>query len=302
MALPDTRAELAEALGQQNDPWASWLRAAELYWASQEMTRVALDASEDLPEWSAAAILPAPTGMLIWEGGMPEMPLAGLPQQAWPTGPLGTPVPPHVPIQGVAWAQQGGYVHLITLIESHRLESASPVPIRIPDTRLWVGSSVEPLPGTDLIATRNTNEPPEALQEEDGLTGRVHALEGAATGVVMATAATWILMQQPTVATPRRIMPRGRAYRTAKHRGREQNEGVSVIDLRRIEHDHDNTSEHDGEPGRTYHHRWIVRGHWRQQAHGPGRTQRRPTWVPSYIKGPAGAPLLTSEHVHTWRR
>lgn len=32
--------------------------------------------------------------------------------------------------------------------------------------------------------------------------------------------------------------------------------------------------------------RWSVRGHWRQQMTGPGRTQPRIAWVSPYIKGP----------------
>ena len=41
-----------------------------------------------------------------------------------------------------------------------------------------------------------------------------------------------------------------------------------------------------------YHHRWIVSGHFRNQPYGPGGSLRRRQWIPPYIKGPAGAPLL----------
>lgn len=37
--------------------------------------------------------------------------------------------------------------------------------------------------------------------------------------------------------------------------------------------------------------RFIVRGHWRNQAHGPNRSLRRPTWISPHIKGPEHAPL-----------
>ena len=33
--------------------------------------------------------------------------------------------------------------------------------------------------------------------------------------------------------------------------------------------------------------RWMVRGHWRAQACGRGRAERRPTWIAPYWKGPA---------------
>lgn len=49
--------------------------------------------------------------------------------------------------------------------------------------------------------------------------------------------------------------------------------------------------ERHARAAREYHQRWLVRGHWRQQAHGPGRTQRRATWIDPYIKGPPEASL-----------
>lgn len=41
---------------------------------------------------------------------------------------------------------------------------------------------------------------------------------------------------------------------------------------------------------------WLVRGHWRQQAHGPQHAQRRLTWIEPYWKGADGAPLVMHEH------
>lgn len=35
---------------------------------------------------------------------------------------------------------------------------------------------------------------------------------------------------------------------------------------------------------------WVVRGHWRRQACGPGLQERRRAWVQPYWKGPVGAP------------
>lgn len=44
----------------------------------------------------------------------------------------------------------------------------------------------------------------------------------------------------------------------------------------------------------TGHHltkRFIVRGHWRNQACGPGHKLRRPMWINAHVKGPEDAPL-----------
>ena len=46
-------------------------------------------------------------------------------------------------------------------------------------------------------------------------------------------------------------------------------------------------------------HRWVVRGHWRNQPWGPGRELRRPVYILPHIKGPDGAPLIGGERVTT---
>lgn len=74
---------------------------------------------------------------------------------------------------------------------------------------------------------------------------------------------------------------------------------VQVIDLRPMRHV---PTEDTDQTGRRYTHQWVVRGHWRQQPVGPHHSQRRPTWVSSYLKGPQGAPLLTGDRVYAWRR
>lgn len=48
--------------------------------------------------------------------------------------------------------------------------------------------------------------------------------------------------------------------------------------------------------------RFMVRGHWRNQACGEKLGQRRPVYVAPYLKGPEDAPLKTSETVFVWRR
>src|SRR5690606_27549446 len=44
-------------------------------------------------------------------------------------------------------------------------------------------------------------------------------------------------------------------------------------------------------------HRWVVRGHWRWQPCGPGRADRRLTWVRPHVKGPEGAPLVEVDQI-----
>lgn len=53
----------------------------------------------------------------------------------------------------------------------------------------------------------------------------------------------------------------------------------------------------DDEDGPHHSHRWVVRGHWRWQPCGPGRKDRRLTWVRPHIKGPDDAPLIEIDQV-----
>jgi hypothetical protein len=56
-----------------------------------------------------------------------------------------------------------------------------------------------------------------------------------------------------------------------------------------------------GAPGRTYHCRWPVDGHWRDQWY-PASEVHRPIWIDGYIKGPEGAPLKVRPRVTFWRQ
>jgi hypothetical protein len=128
-------------------------------------------------------------------------------------------------------------------------------------------------------------------------------LEAQATAtvapVIQMIGATWILMQQPTVAE-RKTIERSSSRRRSGVAGAPSPTAVQVIDLRRL-HDRADEPQDADSTGREYRHRWMVRGHWRQQAVGPGRKHRKPVYVPPHIKGPDGAPLVT-ERVHVWRR
>jgi hypothetical protein len=48
----------------------------------------------------------------------------------------------------------------------------------------------------------------------------------------------------------------------------------------------------DEAPGKVdWQKRWFVHGHWRMQPCGPNRSQRRPIWIDTFIKGPEDKPL-----------
>jgi hypothetical protein len=78
---------------------------------------------------------------------------------------------------------------------------------------------------------------------------------------------------------------------------RQQSDTVRVIDLRApVKRDLDAVDHAE----RTYQHRWIVRGHWRNQAHGTQRQQRKRIFIAPHVKGDPDHPLLTDEPVYRW--
>lgn len=247
---------------------------AELFWVSRDMGRVMLDASGDLPDWTPAAVIPARSGIMCFAEPMPPTEIGGVPPQAWLPGPDGEPEPPSAPLSGIAWAKSGPHVQIYELMRTEDLVRAAPNIALPPNLPLWASSVLHPLP---------------ALQP-------VEPADGAAAAFLAMIGSAWILMQQPTVADQRPVRPGSKAAR----RRSSHDHGVTLIDLRRLQHrpaDSDQPAS-----SRQYQHRWLVRGHWRQQAYGPEQSLRKPVWVPSYIKGPADAPLKERPHVHVWRR
>ena len=83
-------------------------RAAELYWVTRDMTRVALDASTDMPPWTPSAVIPVPIGLLIWAEDLPRI--------VW-RGHDGSPM---VPVDGVLWEPSGGWIEFIVLTRTDR--------------------------------------------------------------------------------------------------------------------------------------------------------------------------------------
>lgn len=87
-----------------------------------------------------------------------------------------------------------------------------------------------------------------------------------------------------------------REYRLAQPVG-----AVKVIALRRSHYEHADapavTAAPETADTRTYTCQWVVRGHWRNVACGPARTERRLRFIHPYIAGPDGLPLRTQRKV-----
>jgi hypothetical protein len=54
--------------------------------------------------------------------------------------------------------------------------------------------------------------------------------------------------------------------------------------------------ETEDEFGREWSHRWVVRGHWREQWY-PSEGVHRLIWIEAFVKGPEDRPLIIKDTV-----
>jgi hypothetical protein len=103
----------------------------------------------------------------------------------------------------------------------------------------------------------------------------------------------WRLGSQ-VVATKQRL-PRPRRREAKRHNVKI--EDVTVITLRR---EGDRHYDEEGESP-EWKHKWLVRGHWRNQWY-PSLKEHRQVWIAPYVKGPEHLPLKLTKRVFEFTR
>ncbi|MFB7359599.1 hypothetical protein [Streptomyces gardneri] len=245
------------------------LRAGDLFWVQQDMAALAMHAGGSLAaaRW-ATADRPSSSGLLFWQGGIGTMDARGV----------------SIPVEACAWAPHETGMLLWLLMSRDRFAAEIKNRYTVPTDTV---PPLMPIYGAVLPVTAE----PVSFAEDDS---------GLPQTIVAALAAAWLLMQQPLLID-RTTERADKTTARADTRDGLSSPRVSVVDLRRQYAPQDQDSDTDG-PGSRYRHRWVVSGHWRDQAYGPDRSLRRRTWIPAYVKGPEGAPLLATEKVNVWRR
>jgi hypothetical protein len=243
------------------------IAAGEMYWVSSDMTGLALDAAGDVPGFTPSTDLPAASGFMVLEKSLPPM-------DTWIITPELKQVNVPLSIDALSWTVVEGRIFIESYCRSEN----------VPQARENDDSYFEPV----------------RFFRGDG--GKFFDCDDASVDesshrLMQFLAAASHLMANPAVADRKRLAPKTPAARKAAKKGHSTD--VTVVTLHAPRHVE--TGERN-ETGRTYTHRWVVRGHWRNQAHGKNHSQRRVTWVPSYTKGPAGKPLRQTERVWAWRR
>lgn len=259
----------AAGLAQLRDEVTA-IRTSELYWVARDMVDVAVEAAGSLPAWSPGLVLPTERGVLCWAKPADHLPWTADSQT-------------DVPWDAVSWWTRSDGLLQIQPLSRLSVHPELLEPFGVGHPPLWAAATtilVDPsMPRTD---------------EETGAptASRWLSIVGAA----------WLLMGQPAIATRRTIedsrtgQPSAPPVALSEHTLSSPS-AVSIIELRRPAKPGANQQGSD----RRYRRRWWVEGHWRQQPCGPGRSQRRPTWIAPYVKGPDEAPL-TRERVMVWRR
>lgn len=118
---------------------------------------------------------------------------------------------------------------------------------------------------------------------------------GPYTNVKRWVHALWLMLNQ-TITEVEEEHVRSTAAKRARFVGVPGR--VTVVRLRRVERPYQ-SDEHGPV---AWSHRWYVRGHWRWQAYGTNRSERRRIWVNPFIKGPADKPLIVTDKVYDLSR
>ncbi|MCX4543754.1 hypothetical protein [Streptomyces sp. NBC_01565] len=267
------RSKTSEGLQTGLDALATNLRDAHMYWVAPEMAALAMSAGAQLAaaRW-ATADRPSPCGLLWWADGIGNLDSSGV----------------QIPVEGIAWGPYEGDLMMWLLMSRSRLANEM-------QSRNGMSLIADQMP--PMIPVYGETVP--VTDEPVSLAG----LEGQLpVPIVAALAAAWLLMQQPALVEHGREWPPAAEARSSARAGL-RDPAVTVATLRRqYLPDIQDIDEGRDAGGRRCRHRWVVSGHWRDQPYGPDRALRRKTWIPAYVKGPDGAPLLSTERVNVWRR
>lgn len=257
------------------------LRLADLYCVSQEMTELAVAAARTLPGYQLRpSDLPSEHGLILYDHAIDTVKYAGI-------------SPRIVAASWGLWHQDQVHPGIERSVARELYK----------DGGVWItwwadrDSIVQQLPDAERARAIQAKAPRVVMVDESLLPFRGDPELAEHTpgleGMVGAVLATWLLMQQTVVQVATAQYDRATRKRISR-RGIEP-PAIRVITLRSP------ISPGAGEGQRSYHHRWVVRGHWRQQWYR-SESRHKPVWIAPHIKGPGGAPMLGGEKVYAWRR
>lgn len=255
-----------------------------IIWADKEFTAYSLDAARDAPDMLAFQP-PLPRGLLALARPLPPIQPSEL---LWSHRPDEPPAPVHA----VWWSMTQDTLMMAVLTHDIRFQGP-------PGSHLWMLRHL-------TFGDESSVMTEQLMMSEDPASEPVliplHHLKclGLDDFVWLRwLAVAWELLREPRVTSSRELdLATG-----AKPAAGVQRDPAQVMQIKSIRPMEQKTSvpaQRGAGEGREFSKRWVVRGHWRQQAVGQGRSERRATWIPSHIKGPPGAPLVRPDVVWRW--
>ena len=263
---------------------ANRLSSAQLFAVDAETTEDALAAGAALPDWSVQPDdLPAPEGLMIFDlpiGHCQGRARVPLPVVACSWGPSPQCAPP----DGAVWVTFWAVGDREALIAESIGNGISPA-----EARYNVETGTPPLRWADeaLVCWSTsgtpTYTPASRCMPTDDLTGIVVHQEAAPW--LQTILAAWNFIKNRVVDIAEERAPR--AERRRAERAGKPLPPVRVVSVhRRI-----SATRPSVPTGRNVSVRFPVRGFWREQPYGQGRSLRKRTWIKRHWRGPEDAPV-----------
>ncbi len=295
------RAEIHRQARMASTSLAQSLRAAEAYHVSVDMTKVVQAAAAGLDDTDQfqSSLAPSSAGIVRFDGGLQMTDVRGAQMRidwiVWGTSVFGVQTVDFKGQEILSDSKEAGinwYEFNDAIDNPDEISQAMPTGHKVYGRWGFAGMSV---------ATDNQRLGAPLVRAAPETRARLR-FEGAepipATNTMRLLHAFFLLLQQEiTVVSSQRPHP---SVRPALKKARlPKTAAVTVVELRK----HRYVSDGQGGTRRVeWDHRWLVRGFWRWQPYGPGRTQRRRIWINDFVKGPGNRPLVIKNRVSDLRR
>ena len=244
------------------------LQEAELFYVDERMCDLLYVAAESLPEFRLELSDPPSRDGYAWLSRVLQDKDA---EETW------------IPVRAVSWRTFAGGFYISIHVERDSLVTAANLR-RLGFPAVFPLGAWEATLDGDVTKARFQPHMEWVKVEDQGTAGY---------NSIATLKSLWLMMRQP-LAQEILSLPNRTEKRQAARAGYREPPPVRVVQLRRPPR-----QPGQGDGGSVeWHHQWIVRGHWRNQAFGEGRKQRRPVWISPHVKGPEGAPMLGGEKVY----
>lgn len=261
--------------------------SGDLHWVSRDLCEVVGQTYESVPEWTPSQVLPSEHGVVFME----TAPAAPVRFVDLPSGTAS-------PLNAFCWTSVEGRILISILTRGSAIHAAAKdVDLDMLPSPLYTVYSLNLDPDLAQGAGRVD---PTMLTGTDTIAPAFYTDEEEMRDVLALIGTTWLLMGQSGVtrSTETTPPPTSRARKAAAR-------GEAVPEVVVTEHALSRKMAYSQRAGtgsgRKATSRWWVRGHWRQQACGPGRTQRRPVYIEPHTAGAAGAEVDSRPRVHRHR-